>query len=575
LVIAEDRNLHRFELPDLKLETSVPNAAGATIYSLCSVDWHGTRALAVGSDSMRDGDRTELMLIRIRDFDKLLTLSEFAPAYSHESSSGSSGPIRIHSTVSVGGKDILLARDGASLVLFELGSGIEVTRLHSYSRMTSKIIAVVSKEHRTFVLGNSYGRLLAVELFSQAFDLTSSQHSTPMLVAHPLDTEIDLGGELWSQTINLHNRTVAANAQGPKLLLWDIDELSIASLNQSQSEVKDRVHFFGEGALNAVASNGMHVAAGGYDGNVWIWDMAGRLISKHQISGNAVQAMAFVTIDTTPVLLVASGNGVLHRIYVPAKPKAFPIIKTGEEIWGMALHTLDSQIIAFLAVNLNERGKQGRYVVRAWDIESGKEVNTNVDDDFSSDLGGTVQGWGLEALGYYRTKTLYAVSVLEWNDHVLISLAGPHGEVRTIDLNTFSQIDRWEGGVSGDYVHSLIAGIDGNTPLIFGGDEAGRLFCRDVSNKKEHCSRVDTAHRGSINSLLLPETKGGRILVSGGDDGIICFWTMDLRKLAQIETDRPVRALALPSNERLVVANDRGVTVLSLNWQQLTFNLCQ
>src|SRR5262249_49123241 len=127
------------------------------------------------------------------------------------------------------------------------------------------------------------------------------------------------------------------------------------------------------------------------------------------------------------------------------------------------------------------------FFVRVWSLSTGAEVPT-----WRSAIGPTVlqDSWewshGKESVnnfepalaldGYYRTKRLYGMTAFDFEGRTVAALAGPHGEVRVMDARTLRELTVWTGGESTYYINSLVGGIVGGVPYVFGGDERGVLF---------------------------------------------------------------------------------------------------
>jgi hypothetical protein len=166
-------------------------------------------------------------------------------------------------------------------------------------------------------------------------------------------------------------------------------------------------------------------------------------------------------------------------------------------------------------------------------------------------------------------KALWCVDALDQGESTLVAYAGPFGEVRVMELESLEPVDHWQGGVAWDYVHRVVLGLCEGRALVFGGDENGRLFARDLSARQDLCPRLETAHRQRITALLVRQTEIGACVVSGGADGFVNFWRTNLTPLIRIETERPVTGLAFLGADRLAVATDRGLTLLRLDWRLL------
>ena len=113
------------------------------------------------------------------------------------------------------------------------------------------------------------------------------------------------------------------------------------------------------------------------------------------------------------------------------------------------------------------------------------------------------------------------------------------------------------------YVRSLAGGVVGGVPHIFGGDSDGLLFRGDALTQEVNLRQRRQAHRGAIPVLTLRETPQRCVLVSGGHDGWVRFWTPDLEQLLEIDVRQPVTSLSWLGNE-LANATDGGVLCVTV-----------
>ena len=113
------------------------------------------------------------------------------------------------------------------------------------------------------------------------------------------------------------------------------------------------------------------------------------------------------------------------------------------------------------------------------------------------------------------------------------------------------------------YTKALQAFRDGDAYVLSACTEYGELFTYDFLSGVLRAQRRD-AHGRNIAALnVLPSERP--LLVSGGDDGFVRIWDVDLQLLCEIGIGVPICDVIWANEDHLVVATSRGI---------LGFNLC-
>ena len=539
---ADGFDLSVWELPALELIARKKGAVRAPFLSLAPINFHGDAAVISGTDSCHRGRHTEEHVVRIwRTVDLTLLWGSGAPELI------SAETVR---AFRIDNAEWILIRDSRGTVLLlnpATGAKVIVT---SWYEGISHFIGLMTDEHGALLIGLYYGRLRVFR-----FRHGVSEERAPLVVEQlPITTEVL--GNAWGAPVELRGRRSLVSAHDRQVRVWDLEEL--CATNEREG-ARDAGILDLEGmSVVAVAADGEIVVAAG-DATLWAWSTEGKPLWHRHVAAPFVRDLAVTWLDGEQTIVWATSGGALQCCRGRDGTEVREAIKTGCDVLALVVRPVQGRPTAFAAVNLHDRGHSGHYVVRVWDLLTGDEINTQYTERDLDDL----------AIVGYEDKTLWCVEALAWQGTTVVVYAGPNGEVRAKALGSSRTIDAWDDGCHDDYVYALGAGVCSGRPLVFSGNENGILLGRDIALKKDIAPPVQTPHRG-ITTLCLHRATAGDYVVSGGQEGVVNVWTTELIHLARIETERPVNDLISAGPDHLIVANDRGVTFLRVDWGLLS-----
>jgi WD40 repeat protein len=339
----------------------------------------------------------------------------------------------------------------------------------------------------------------------------------------PLGVDVGNGGTLHS----VDGRNVILGSRDRQLRLWDVGEL----LEEDDSEHRTAGVFFDSNTpIQALAADTTKVVGLSQASELCCWSVAGQVLWKRPPpSGPRLTRVALGILDVRPIIVTGSEEGELGLLAADdGHPLREPATLGNGPIQALSLHERRGTLMGLVSINRNWPDRD--YVARVWDIRSFTEIKTKIHTPKESYL--YIPG--------YRDKALRCVTAFALNDDCVISLAGAGGQILSVGLSNPELYDSWRGGEPNDYVQVLASGLDDNQVVIYAGDDEGRLFARNLSAYREHCPRVDNAHRGSLDALCVVRGNNSSYVVSGGSDGVINVWSPTLAHLGQIDTERPI-----------------------------------
>jgi len=388
------------------------------------------------------------------------------------------------------------------------------------------------------------------------------------LSQEPTASGADAPGWLWSAVVQLDGRPILLSVQADRVHVWDVIELL-------------RPAGFPAGAAPTIsdvlslAGWGDTLFLGTRSGAVSAWDRAGNQLWSRDLPPSAIRSLA---VGAGGAELLAGGtDGKIHRLDAATGGERQPALAAGSGVRALVVRPTawGEQVFAAVVVEVQNGGFL--YFTRAWSLSTGVEIPTWKSKAGPEVLQGVFQWTGdktgvngfepaLALDDYYRTKYLFGMTAFEFEGRTVVALAGPHGEVRVMDAGALEELVSWVGGRSEYYVHSLAGGVVGGVPYVFGGDSRGVLFRGGISHGAIDLRQRPQAHRGAISVLTLRETPRGGVLASGGEDGWVRLWALDLKRLVEINAGRSVTSLVWLGDD-LVIATDRGVLCVKVRWQ--------
>ena len=96
--------------------------------------------------------------------------------------------------------------------------------------------------------------------------------------------------------------------------------------------------------------------------------------------------------------------------------------------------------------------------------------------------------------------------------------------------------------------------------MVAGGSETGHLAIWNFSTGEVRALHP-RAHVGKVDALRFASFFGRKVLVSGGIDGMLRFWTLDLTELLRLDFGEGVNAIAPLGDDRFAVGGFGGLVV--------------
>jgi WD40 repeat protein len=543
LVIAtNDRSLRVFQLPDLKLLVHRRDATAAPIYCLAPMIFDESSAVISGGDSFDDGKLVEPHVVRI------WRLSDLELLWGSPTQNGTPSQILL---CTVGDHEWIIARNfGGELALYQPKLDATVT-VSKYEERFDHICGMLSKDGRAILIGSYYSKFRNAHL-----SVSRDEGVALSLTTGSSGVEVQNGSP--QMLINIEGRDVILGSSDQQLRLWDVEEVFEEDENQLQAS---GTFFDSDASIRAMTAGDKRVVGLSGASELCCWSTAGQVLWKKQ--ERYVTKVALGILDGREIIVTGSGDGELG---VLAADDGHPLCKSAKlsdgAIEALTLHESGGTLFALASCYLQGEGGRPEYVARVWELRTFTEIKTRKPALFTEDSFLRIPG--------YSGKQLVCIAASDLNGECVISLAGAAGLVRSVALPTWRQFDSWCGGERANSVRTLASCWQNGEIVIYGGDDSGRLFARNLLTKCEYCPRVDNAHRSSVDALCTVNSGDYAYVVSGGYEGVLKIWSPTLRLLGQIETERPVVQIVPIGTEHLAVAMDRGMVFLCVAWERIS-----
>jgi WD40 repeat protein len=206
-----------------------------------------------------------------------------------------------------------------------------------------------------------------------------------------------------------------------------------------------------------------------------------------------------------------------------------------------------------------------RWAVRIWNLQTGEEFPTDFEEN-------ELQEYLFQLRAGEEDKTLYGLTVYQDNSSIFVAFASKYSKVLVVKLDNEGQVmnrylayKEWPIPHSPYYssTTSLTSCKYSRGLLLAAGTEDGHLAIWNLRTG-EIISAQAGAHLNAVTALQFHPAPGQEVLVSGGGDGVLRFWTDELRELFAIEIGERVNSIAWVSVGRIAVGTNQGVLLLQL-----------
>lgn len=540
----EDLWLMTWELPSLRLLQKRRRATRAPIYALRVAEVGNARVLLSGGDSMDEGKIVERSVLRFWSFPAL------APLWGDRR--GSSAPILHLELGRVAGQNLLIASKDAwaPTEVWDLDSRTMIFE-EAEPRTRSWLLEIGDNP----VLLSTYLGKLTINPIH--FEVPNSQNK--LEIRPYIDQEVEIGRDRLCGMARLHGRQVLLVAQFDRVRVWDIAELLTKSWSQGIIQTTP----LPINTLTAGSESARELFAGTADGRVLALD-ADTGAEKWQLrvaeDEEAIMSLAFYDVGDRRVVAAAGHRGSIYVIDPDTRRLRQPPIQAGDHIGALAIAHWHGELLAFVTV------RDGRsWAVRVWGLDSRTERTPNWPE---------LRRW---ALSYgQQDKVLYALAVARLRDTIRFAFASKYGKVMVADFGdalSERSFEEWRfPHANEEYTYSLAVACFSKEWLLAGGNEDGHLAVWNLLSSEPR-SAIRTAHLSSISTLCFHNLNGQGVLASGGKDGALKVWAINLRQLLNIDLGESILKIAWVGTNHLAIATLGGALMLKFD-EGLLSSLC-
>jgi len=244
-------------------------------------------------------------------------------------------------------------------------------------------------------------------------------------------------------------------------------------------------------------------------------------------------------------VVVASG-GTIH-VLDPASGHVTKMFETGcKMVKRMQLSRLNERLIVFLTAD------QGRaWATRIWDLDTGQEILK--DRRFGLTYG-------------QQDKMLYGLAVLRRDADIRFAFASKYSKIMVANIANETDdgppFSEWSfPDRAGSYVHTLAVGQCGERALLAAGTDHGAILVWDFDEGTLEAYQPN-AHLDQTDEVCFGIIDGEPVLIGGGSDGMLSFWTPTLEPIYRIGIGEAIYALAWVPPDGLAVGSSSGILML-------------
>ena len=549
----EDLRMAVWRLPTLEVVFDRPAATDASIYCLREVQRGEALLLSGGDGVLRDEDGlTESKL-------RLWSLNGLGQVWGD--SRREDGVIKSMEIGECFGRKVVVAsQDGwEPPEVWDLESGRrlfrdEVAAMHAWIHSSHGEVLLISvnawKKLRVLRLERS---MIGNEL---ALTGTLAHESVPII------------GKRFSGIFELHGRAVLMSSVRDRVRVWDVEELLTDTTSPGGQEAASCSVF------SLVANPSEHTLYCGTTNGIDTRDArSGALVEGSaeggiRRDGNIVESLMLSANQDR--LIAGTYDGCIHVYDVHHIGAPLSSIQAGDHVVAVSSAVLRGHTLVFASV-MSIVESYRVWAIRVWDLESGEEVPTG------SHMNN--QHYAYQLPHGQQDKQMLGLAVASFNDKIRIAFASKYGQVMVGELScgksgvSANWHHAWRAyqvwGVphtTGEYINCLTQNVFAGERLLAAGTEFGHLAIWDFLSGEVISSRAST-HVGGVNALCFHEFDGSGVLISGGADGVLRFWSMDLRPLYRIDIDAPIYAITRAGGNQVAVGTSQGALMLDIGSQ--------
>ena len=542
-----DKKIVCWDLPHLSIRKELPRATDGRVYALAVTELNGKKVLVTGGDFLNRNGPNDKSVLRLWSLPKLSLL------WADERG--------ITTTITRIGVTLFHEKTFVATVGSSLGEIWELDSLKPRAIGRSKLGAsLLYEEENCCYLGWVFfaeSDKLWLLATGSGYDVAKVSHVRTSRNSSRVDlvptAVLPVSGSGFTSVIPSHGRNLVLSADGTFVRVWDLAEILAEEEIVAKRGLVYKSHFArcSENAFCEFSREWLILRdpANGVELRRLTFPSSKPLSSKpleHEVIKSVVVDQSLNR------LFGATSSG---RIFT-ADPLNGAVLEdlfdTKSAIERLCIARWQGRLLAFTT---SGRGKM--YALQIWDLESGEELFR--DREFSLRSG---QG----------DKRLYGLATAEIENNVLFAFAGEYSKVMVSEIvplersrRRIRDFEEWDypSRRGTGYTRALQAFRDGDAYVLSACTEYGELFTYDFLSGVLRAQSRD-AHGGNIEALdVLPSERP--LLVSGGNDGFVRIWDVDLQLLCEIGIGVPICDVIWANKDHLVVATSRGI---------LGFNFC-
>lgn len=377
--------------------------------------------------------------------------------------------------------------------------------------------------------------------------LKEKDDESSTVVASDFGSPVKVQGDHFTGIFQLHGRASVLNATIDRIRILDFEDLLVQAIRDDggRLSVGDEPQVTHVTALRS-APDGELLAA--CSSNLFSLNAETGAINwtlKLPVFGTVIELHL---VRDAKLIVVGTSNGKLHILDRKSRARQ-RTITMGDHIRRLECFQWCGRDLAVATVARNQI-----WAVSIWDLGTGDELATN-------------NSYRLH--GGEEDKELRSLAVCPSEKEIKVVFASKYGKVMiaTYDGNPPPPLSRarprhyeqwYFPGAGIEYIDSAALNNYEGVSLLAAASEEGRLAIWNFQTGDVRAS-VAHAHVGHTNCLLFEDLLGRRTLISGGVDGRLRFWTVDLKELFSIDFGEPISAIARLSKGTLVVGGASGV----------------